>query len=642
MIRATATTTSKGHIAKKDQITLGDDPDFNAELDIIADFDSLGLDLDIFPVLQDSNLQSLGTQSSQRSTEEEFGISSQQLHVPSDDFSAGAELLRSRSATRGSSLSLDRQGAHLGSDLHGEDIQRALEDVGFTFDADGELRESQIADHPPAEITGRPSSAALADRTGGSRLPSIQRQSMVTASRLNAERHELMVSQAPHDELDHRMLDDDFDLHPDAEPFDARPPDLVEDRPGHEPEESSSEDLEAAAPSRAHRQRRALPLDSQMELRNKDFTNFEQNYVQTMLQNATTRFNARNPHAAKLNAQVWLADHGLHGLGAILDPAALPPALQMFAGPNLLASFTAQHPQPSPSSAKRSRSHSPTSADRRVRPRLSSHDAEQGRAGPSLARDEDLPVLQDDPPDPSLEIGREANTPLPDRRSSQMPWNVSASQHGSSVQRRFPHLSVGGAGGPGSSSVAGGPLSVGLRGSSVAPSPLGGYGAHGSLSLTRRGHGHGIGEGREEEGGEETFQLPLDEGEMEVDHPALMTTELQGESQVDSQGVRRSSLPWAVKTLETEEMNFVAFVGDRIEEKQAAGVGEGGTENGGEDGGEEEEGVTFEQVVQPEVFDKVVACQALMLVLALNGKGVLKVEQGMEEAFMPIWLEVVG
>lgn len=180
MIRATATTTSKGHIAKKDQITLGDDPNFNAELDIVADFDSLGLDLDIFPVLQDSNLQSLGTQSSQRSGEGEFGILSQQLHVPSDDFSAGAEPLRSRSATRGSSLSLDRRGARLGSDLHGEDIQRALEDVGFTFDADGELRESQITDHPLADITGRASSAAVAERAGGSLLPSIQRQSMVS------------------------------------------------------------------------------------------------------------------------------------------------------------------------------------------------------------------------------------------------------------------------------------------------------------------------------------------------------------------------------------------------------------------------------------------------------------------------------
>ncbi|PNS14810.1 Meiotic recombination protein rec8 [Sphaceloma murrayae] len=577
-IRANATTTSRNHVAKKDQITVADDPNFNVELDLMAGLEGLGLDFDVFPVLQDSNMLSLGSQSTQPSIEEQFADLDQAICIPSDD-DYSADSLRSRSLTRGSGIPAERL-SRADSEVSRQAIENALlDDGGLVFGDDGELQEGPFDKTASERQMARGESVAGTINTG--RLPNQDYRSEVQQR-----------------EIDLPLVQDDYNLFPDAESFsprrpgqDKQLPDLEEDQEMHD---SSSEDLEAAAPNRAGRQRRVLPLDTQMELRNRDFSDWDQNYVQTMIHDATNRFNARNPYTAKINAQVWLTGNGLHGIGTILDPSTLPEALQMFVGANLLNTFTTQPGQGSPTSSKRSRTPS-TSSSRRVRPRLESREAEQGRfdadAGHPILAHDDLPTLPPDDFEQSLEQARAEGTPLPDRRSSQMPWNISASKH-SSV-RRFAR-----AGGPGSSSVAGGPLSVGARGSSVAPSPLDRYGV-GNTQMD-----------------EETFQLPMDE-----------TEAVYSVDDLDSQGVRRSSLPWA-KGMDTEERNFVEWVSGVMGD----GAGRGGMENRTE--------IEFDEVVRPAEWDRVVASQALMFVLALNGKGIISARQEVDEAFRPIVLSV--
>ncbi|KAF4549870.1 N terminus of Rad21 / Rec8-like protein [Elsinoe fawcettii] len=599
-IRAATITSSKTHLAKKDQITLSDDPNFNIELDFLVELDDLALGPRA--EIPDSNLQSLPPQSTQQSVEDQIADLSQEMGVHSDDLSGGGEPFRSPSRPTGRSTFVSRQGSRLGShEIPAEIPGGLLEDVGFTIGEDGSLQDAPVAGITNAgndEHTG----AAMNEETRASRLPSEQHQDVTTQQ-----------------EQELPPLDDDFDLFPDARAFSPRRsrelnqqvlPDTIthataQQQDFAEEEEVQAEEQSAAAPSRARRHRRALPLDAQMELRNQDITDWNINYVQHMQQDAIHRFHQRSAHTAKLNAQAWLNGAGLLGIGNLLSNVNIPPALQMFAGLNILMPSSPPD-QGSPTSSKRGRPSSSPSPSRRVKPRLTSQEAEQGRFGGEEAQiphlDGDLPAPPVDDADLPVEVGREAGTPLVDHRSSQMPWNLS---RGSSVQRRF-NLT----GGHGSSSVVGGSLSQGMReGSIAAPSPL--------LGRDRR-------EEEEELLGEETFQLPLEDTEM-GDVPQGE----QDESQLDSQGIRRSSLPWAVKAMDTEQLNFVAYIMDKVDEKKATN----------ED--VQHDKVDFGEAFVPGETNKVVACQALMHILALNGKGVLNIEQDADEGFRPISMTVI-
>ncbi|KAG8629675.1 hypothetical protein KVT40_003540 [Elsinoe batatas] len=595
VIRAATTTTSKQHIGKKDQITLCDDPNFNLELDLLADLDDLTTGETTR--MPDSNLESLNPQSSQQPFEQDFAALAEDNPLYSDGVSVG-ENFRSRTESRAGSVH-DGPTSRLGSDHLNESTQRRLlEDVGFSVGEDG-----SIIDDPPAE-------AAAATNTGAALLG----QDDMVDERPTADG-------ARNDMSDARLPPiDDFDLFPDAQAFSPRPrpqeqPEIdPAAEPAAEAQQQEDEDTpvqahgqSAAAPNRAQRQRRTLPLDSQMELRNQDISDWNDNYVQHMQRDAAHRFHQRNAHVARINAQAWLNGAGLLGIGNLLANDNIPAALRMFAGPNVLTPPDTPPDQGSPASSKRARSDSSISSSRRVRARLTSQDPEQGRADtgdfqvPQL--DDDFPLGAADEAELPTEVGREAQTPLPDRQSSQMPWNLS---HGSSAQRRF-NLPTGGYG---SSSVAGAPLSQGLRGSSIAPSPL--------LGRDRRAE-------EEDILGEETFQLPMEDTAMEDAIPNG-----EDESQLDSQGNRRSSFPWAVKTMDTEQLNFVAFLMDKIDEKRAT-----------EQDGQGDIALTFEEAFSPKDTDKIIASQALMHILALNGRKVLKVEQNNDEGFRPISLTVL-
>lgn len=214
-----------------------------------------------------------------------------------------------------------------------------------------------------------------------------------------------------------------------------------------------------------------------------------------------------------------------------------------------------------------------------------------------------------------------------------MPWNVSASRHGSAGP--FGSGLLGGI----SSSVGGlargmefGPAStlLGRRGSRLtSASPLVGRGAtaarYSSLEIP--------GPGYLTSGGADDFDdgvLPL--GDDLLDDPEF---QLYGPAAaVDTQTAAQSQ--WVAAALDAEAHNFLAFLAAEIDAKaNTAGVGGGGAE--GED--EESGTVSFEAILPPHQHSKVVAAQGLLHVLALATKGLIRVQQ--EEAFGRIEIDLI-
>jgi meiotic recombination protein REC8 len=215
-----------------------------------------------------------------------------------------------------------------------------------------------------------------------------------------------------------------------------------------------------------------------------------------------------------------------------------------------------------------------------------------------------------------------------------MPWNVSASRHGSA--RPF------GSGLPGgiSSSVGGqgagiefGPPSTRIvrRGSRLASaSPLLGRGGtvprHSSFELLEKAK---LTSG---EVGSEIFDdggMQLGGGDL-IDDPEF---QLYGPAAaVDTQTAAQSQ--WVAAALDTEAHNFLAFLRAEIDAKiVSADQASGQLED------EDVEKVTFEGLLPPEQHSKVVAAQGLLHVLSLATKGLIEVRQ--EEAFARIEIGIV-
>ena len=108
---------------------------------------------------------------------------------------------------------------------------------------------------------------------------------------------------------------------------------------------------------------------------------------------------------------------------------------------------------------------------------------------------------------------------------------------------------------------------------------------------------------------------------------------------VDSQTAARSQ--WVREALDSEGMNFLAFLKAEIEAKKTAGTGVGGTE-GGDGKLEDDESlpITFEVLLPPRQHSKVVAAQGLLHVLSLATKGLVRVRQ--HEVFGKIEIAAVS
>ena len=219
-------------------------------------------------------------------------------------------------------------------------------------------------------------------------------------------------------------------------------------------------------------------------------------------------------------------------------------------------------------------------------------------------------------------MGRYAPESLHGDHSSQMPWSVSASRHGSA--RLFGSGLPGGVG----SSVGGqgagiefGPKSarIGRRGSGFTVlSPLLGRAGtmprYSSLELPEQSKLIGgevdsdmFDNDRIQRGGDDWIAGP----EFQLYSPVAA---------VDTQTAAQSQ--WVAAALDVEAHHFLAFLRAEIDAKIVAAQ-----RTGGQLEDEDVKKVTFEGLLPPEKHSKVVAAQGLLHVLSLATKGLIEVRQ---------------
>jgi hypothetical protein len=229
---------------------------------------------------------------------------------------------------------------------------------------------------------------------------------------------------------------------------------------------------------------------------------------------------------------------------------------------------------------------------RRVRQRLEDD-------GP-LFQDGDEIIMRDFD---ELEVGREGQEPLEDIPSA-MPWNVSASIRGSSVARAAASI----AGLPGS--TAG---SLTRRGSRmVSASPLVGRGPLNGAAGDPSSPG----------------PAPFNDYGQAIDEEFI---ELYGAAAgVDTQIGAESQ--WQKDVLDRESNNFLDFIGNAINDKRVAADAD-------TFGSDEIADVDFEELLPLESNSRTVAAQALLHVLTLGTKHLIRATQ--KEPFSAIALQVI-
>ncbi|MCJ1249630.1 hypothetical protein MMC30_006856 [Trapelia coarctata] len=591
--------------ARPEQLVLQDDPAFLPELDL----PNLDMDFSLFEVSTQgsskrTSIMSAKSNQSSQSSHQEGEDSVLSLVIPSSGSgNAGGIGGFTIAESEGTSARRDTRPADAVNDEEG-----FFPDVDFNFDAEGNLIE--LGDLGPLP-TGQVEPAMTGTRSDSA-----------ASAQVRQEHQEgfLAGQQALDDgmELDLNLPADDYGALPLAEPF----PEMAAQRDSflksssEVPDEDEPESAEAPQ-VRKSRGRRALPLDTATELRNSDLAQWNADYVANMQEAARHKAQHKQFVQAKKNAAAWVFGNGLGGVGTGFSVSGLRSPLDMFAGERLYEALTGI--QINIAGRKRGRGdeegETSESEGRRTRPR--SEDEEIGRGeGLSLGDDDMLPQFGDN----TIELGRDAPPSL-EEISSQMPWNIAASLHGSRQGSRQGSMargrgpafssSIGGgfppsAGGPSSA----GPFLSGLPGSfdrrasrllTTGASPLVGRGQHRPSSLDLGFHDD------EEE---------LLGGRLRSDDPALEEFELYGPAAgVTTQTAAESQ--WVRAALDQESTNFFDFV--------KAQLGGGDADEMGEEQGRES--IAFQELLPPSQHTKIVAAQAFLHVLVLAGKGLLHVQQ---------------
>jgi hypothetical protein len=375
-------------------------------------------------------------------------------------------------------------------------------------------------------------------------------------------------------------------------------------------DETSTETAQVAIRRKRHVPIKHVPLDGTTELHNSDLNQWNRDYLETMRNAARHKDLLKLAAIAKTNAEEWV-------LGSVLGMGRRGP-LDMFSGARIIEAFTGIDLLTA--RAKRAREADPEDGtyQRRVRARSDPLDNEVGR-GMNL-NDQINAVLDEDD---TIEYGRDAPTPLEDRRlSSLLPWNVSA---GSRARSTSTHGRQPGGGGLFS-----------RRGSHlISASPLQTHGAHPLYQPTSI----------DMHDGDEAFQLPMPDtlltsggGDDSYAGGGDESYELFGPAaRVDTQTAGDSQ--WQRTALYGESANFLDFVRTAIESSAtAATTGEASgqadetmpsisyTEDPTGDG----KSVTFHALLPPEENSAVVAAQAFLHVLSLGTRNFLSVKQEVE------------
>lgn len=391
------------------------------------------------------------------------------------------------------------------------------------------------------------------------------------------------IYQIPADDLDVNLpiLGDDL---PDAEAFSAA------GHPGSDGFEVIQSTSTVSAPmQRKRRAPRVLPIDSRMELRNRDLADWNANYLENMDAILKAKKQGRAGQQAKKNAEYLVWGRGLGGIAEHYAGVNGPNPFEMFMGDNLFELATGID------RTKKSKKHDRDSGideatqneARRVRQRTGEPRDEMGRGA-----DDDAFFF---PGGDEVELPREAAAPLDDQQIfSSMPWNISASKHGSSAVPRSRRLGMPSSDRPGSRMVSASPL-------------------HG------RGQPLGL----------EVLQSLESDGDFAL-----------GGDDFGGYGPGPSSPPTAVpspakstfhvnEVVSAEGGNFLDFVTRAIVQKrddaQAALDPMAGVQEAEDVAAVDT--ITFEELLPPRQSGRMIACQGIMMVLSLATKDMLDAQQ---------------
>ncbi|KAJ4368955.1 R8 protein [Neocucurbitaria cava] len=359
----------------------------------------------------------------------------------------------------------------------------------------------------------------------------------------------------------------------------------------------------ASAPMRRKRRTaRALPTDATIELRNKDLADWNANYLENMKAATQHKIKSRAGPIAKKNAEYFVWGSGIGGIADHMLGTKGSNPFAMFIGDNLFELLTGMNRKKA-AGKKHDRDSGIDDAtqeeSRRVRQKTGEPEEQIGRG----LDEDDLFMAGGD----EVELPREAETALDDQHIfSAMPWNISASIRGSSAIPRSGRVAMLGS------------ADQNKRGSRmVSASPLLGRGQPGGLQDFKA---------LESDidfayGGDEFALLGISSDFPEPEAPLLATTRVRD-------------------ALSAEGENFLTFVTEAIAEKRnrAQADLEPMSDFLQAEAAADIDEITFEELLPPSENTKVIACQGLMMVLALGMKGMLDVQQ--PEGFGEIGLKL--
>lgn len=343
-----------------------------------------------------------------------------------------------------------------------------------------------------------------------------------------------------------------------------------------------------SAPMRKKRRAaRALPTDTSMELRNKDLVDWNANYLSNMDAAMKTKQQNRVALQAKKDAEHFLWGGGMGGIAQHFAGLTGPNSFNMFIGDNFFEFVTGASRKTGRAGTKHDRDSGIDDAtqdeSRNVRQKTGEPSDEVGRG------------LEDEgffnPGGDEVELPREGVTALDDHQiASAMPWNISASKHGSSAlpgSKRF-----GASSRPGSRMVSASPLHG--RGQPLGLEALKSLESDGDFGM----------------GGDD----------FAMSGPSSPPTVVGAVPQISSR-VREA--------LSAEGANFLDFVSEAIIEKRNAAQAQMDPMIEVEEAEAtfRMDEITFEQLLPPTNNSKMIACQGLMMVLTLGTKGMLDVQQ---------------
>ena len=387
---------------RPDQLNLPDDPAFMPELNL--DFDLSGFDMPL-ETSRHSSLMSPPSLVSSRSSqlgEEENEAEEPALELPSGDTSLGAGVggFDLGLAASLSSVARNESRAPVPSILEEE---TGILDVGWEFDEHGNMIETAYAPKSPAvvasggdiPVTRVETDSAISARVRQEHAEGLQATEKVS---LPSAPQPTVTNIDIEEELhfDDGMLAFGEDEHvlPKARPVSPRQ--LVgQVETTHPPVTASSVqpvegELSSTALSAPHRRARApktLVSDERPGLTNDELRQWNESYLDNMRQSVDAKHPYKLVHQAKKNAEHWVMEQGIGGVGRGLGQDHAPSPLQMFSGMTLLAALTGR--DMSAAGTKHARSPSTTNSAEEEERRVRAREEEGEQVGRDLG-DQDL------------------------------------------------------------------------------------------------------------------------------------------------------------------------------------------------------------------------------------------------------------